>query len=48
MNGAITIGVYITKSVFQVHAVDAAGEPVVRLQLAQTDIVDYWQNTLSL
>jgi transposase len=29
MTEAITVGVDITKSVFQVHAVDAAGEPVI-------------------
>ncbi len=28
MNEAITIGIDIAKSVFQIHAVDAAGEPV--------------------
>ena len=33
MNEAITIGIDIAKSVFQVHAVDAAGEPVIRRQL---------------
>jgi len=33
MTEVITIGVDIAKSVFQIHAVDAAGEPVIRRQL---------------
>ena len=33
MNAVITIGIDIAKSAFQIHAVDAAGEPVIRRQL---------------
>ncbi len=39
MNEAITIGVDIAKSVFQIHAVDAAGEPVVRRQLRRRQVL---------
>ena len=43
MNEAITIGVDIAKSVFQVHAVDAAGEPVVRRQLRRRQVLPFFK-----
>ncbi len=41
MNEVITIGVDIAKSVFQIHAVDAAGEPVIRRQLRRRQVVPF-------
>ena len=43
MNEVITIGVDIAKSVFQIHAVDAAGEPVVRRQLRRRQVVPFFE-----
>ena len=43
MNEAITIGVDIAKNVFQVHAVDAAGEPVIRRQLRRRQVIPFFK-----
>ena len=43
MTEAITIGVDIAKSVFQIHAVDAAGEPVIRRQLRRRQILPFFK-----
>ena len=43
MNEVITIGVDIAKSVFQIHAVDAAGEPVIRRQLRRRQVVPFFR-----
>ncbi len=43
MTEAITIGVDIAKSVFQIHAVDAAGEPVIRRQLRRRQVLPFFR-----
>jgi transposase len=43
MNEVITIGVDIAKSVFQIHAVDAAGEPVIRRQLRRRQALPFFK-----
>jgi transposase len=43
MTEAITIGVDIAKSVFQIHAVDAAGEPAIRRQLRRRQVVPFFR-----
>ena len=43
MNEAITIGIDIAKSVFQIHAVDAAGEPVIRRQLRRRQVLPFFK-----
>ncbi len=43
MNEVITIGVDIAKSVFQVHAVDAAGEPMIRRQLRRRQVLPFFK-----
>jgi transposase len=43
MNEVITIGVDIAKSVFQIHAVDAAGEPIIRRQLRRRQVVPFFR-----
>jgi transposase len=43
MNEVITIGVDIAKSVFQIHAVDAAGEPVIRRQLRRRQVLPFFK-----
>ncbi len=43
MTEAITIGVDIAKSVFQIHAVDDAGEPVIRRQLRRRQVVPFFR-----
>jgi transposase len=42
MNEVITIGVDFAKSVFQIHAVDDAGEPVIRRQLRRRQFVPFF------
>jgi transposase len=39
MKEIVVIGLDIAKSMFQVHGVDASGEPVVRRQLKRADEV---------
>ena len=43
MNEIITIGVDIAKSIFQIHAVDAAGEPVIRRQLRRRQVLPFFK-----
>ncbi len=43
MTEVITIGVDIAKSVFQVHAVDEAGEPVIRRQLRRRQVLLFFR-----
>ena len=43
MNEAITIGVDIANSVFQIHAIDAAGEPVIRRQLRRRQALPFFK-----
>ncbi len=43
MNEIITIGVDIAKSVFQIHAVDSAGEPVIRRQLRRRQVLPFFR-----
>jgi transposase len=40
MGEIVTIGLDIAKSMFQVHAVDAAGERVVRRQLKREQVLN--------
>ncbi len=40
---AITIGLDIAKSVFQVHGVDAEGEVVVRRQLRRSQVIPFFE-----
>ena len=40
---AITIGLDIAKSVFQVHGVDAEGEAVVRRQLRRSQVIPFFE-----
>lgn len=37
-----TIGLDLAKSIFQVHAVDAAGEPVVRKTLRRAQVLPFF------
>ena len=43
MQSISTIGLDITKSVFQVHGVDAAGQVVVRRQLRRRHVLAFFQ-----
>lgn len=43
MNEAITIGVDLAKNVFQVHAVDAAGDVVIRRQLRRSQVLPFFE-----
>ena len=43
MNEAITIGVDLAKNVFQVHAVDAAGDVMIRRQLRRGQVLPFFQ-----
>ncbi len=43
MKEAITIGVDIAKSVFQIHGVDAEGEPVIRRQLRRRQVLPFFK-----
>jgi transposase len=43
MTEAITIGVDIAKSVFQIHAVDDAGEPTIRRQLRRRQVLPFFK-----
>jgi transposase len=43
MKEVITIGVDIAKSVFQIHAVDDAGEPVIRRQLRRRQVLPFFE-----
>jgi transposase len=44
MGIATTIGLDIAESVFQVHAVDAAGEVVVRRKLPRGRVLKFFEN----
>jgi transposase len=43
MQGVTTIGLYIAKSVFQVHGVDAAGNVLIRRQLKRRYVLTFFQ-----
>jgi transposase len=43
MNEVSTIGVDLTKSVFQLHGVDAEGRPVLRRQLRRSQVLEVFQ-----
>ncbi len=43
MSEAITIGVDLAKNVFQVHGVDAEGEPVIRRQLRRRQVLPFFK-----
>ena len=43
MNEVITIGLDLAKSVFQVHGVDASGEPVIRRQLRRRQVLAFFK-----
>ncbi|MGH8246617.1 MAG: IS110 family transposase, partial [Gammaproteobacteria bacterium] len=43
MGDAITIGVDLAKSVFQVHGVDAEGSIVVRRQLRRRQVLPFFE-----
>jgi transposase len=43
MQAVTTIGLDIAKSVFQVHAVDAGGQPVIRRQLKRRHVLSFFQ-----
>jgi transposase len=43
MNEVITIGVDIAKNVFQIHAVDDGGEPVIRRQLRRRQVLPFFK-----
>jgi transposase len=42
MGENITIGLDIAKSVFQVHAVDSASQPVLQRQLKRTQVLKFF------
>jgi transposase len=44
MQAITTIGLDIAKSVFQVHAVDAAGQVIIRRQLKRRSVLAFFQN----
>ena len=44
MSNIATIGLDIAKSVFQVHAVDAAGEVVVRRKLTRGRVLAFFES----
>ncbi len=43
MKEVITIGVDIAKNVFQVHGVDAWGEPVIRKQVRRHQVLSFFK-----
>src|SRR5881397_57655 len=43
MQAVTTIGLYIAKSVFQIHVVDAAGNVIVRRQLKRRYVLPFFQ-----
>ncbi len=43
MKDVITIGIDLAKSVFQVHGIDATGEPVVRRQLRRRQVLSFFE-----
>ena len=45
MNEAITIGVDLAKSVFQLHGVNAEGEIVLRRQLRRSQMLEFFRET---
>ena len=42
METAVTIGLDLAKSVFQVHGVDASGEIVIRRRLSRAKVLDFF------
>jgi hypothetical protein len=47
MDTITTIGLDIAKSVFRVHGIDAAGNPVVRRQLKRRHVIFFFSESLS-
>ena len=43
MQAVITIGLYIAKSVFQVHGIDAEGNVLIRRQLKRRYVLAFFQ-----
>ena len=43
MQTVTTIGFDIAKSVFQVHGVNAAGQPVIRRQLKRRQVIAFFE-----
>ena len=43
MQAVTIVGLDIAKSVFQVHAVDAAGEVIIRRQLKRRQVLPFFQ-----
>ena len=43
MKDVITIGIDLAKSVFQVHGIDATGEPVVQRQLRRRQVLTFFE-----
>ncbi len=43
MKDVTTIGIDLAKSVFQVHGIDATGEPVVRRQLRRRSVLPFFE-----
>ena len=42
MKQVTTIGLDIAKSIFQVHGVDASGEPVLRQRLSRSRVLEFF------
>jgi len=47
MGNAITIGVDLAKSVFQVHGVDVEGSIVVRRQLRRREVLPFFEKLVA-
>ena len=43
MKNVTTIGIDLAKSVFQVHGIDATGEPVIRRQLRRRQVLRFFE-----
>jgi transposase len=48
MNEITTVGLDLAKHVFQVHAVDAEGDTVLRKQLRRAQVLAFFQSTTAL
>ena len=43
MEGVVTVGLDIAKSVFQIHGVDAAGQVVVQRKLTRAKLIPFFE-----
>lgn len=43
MEGVVTVGLDIAKSVFQVHGVDAAGQVLVQRKLTRSKLIPFFE-----